>query len=214
VCSSASGASPSFKITSTLDGKTLLPDRIHWLAFPRVPASTKVEFLIDGKVLWAERDAPYTFSDDGGYLVTSWPAPGKHRFTVRATVVRVGDKVIKEGEGQVAESTVVASVPRAPEPPAELAGMWQRTPDVTDHPTFPAGTYKLVFDRRWIPRAVPGNVRPGEDARERAGDRPGVDRGQRLGPRPDHVPRSRRGRGQAVRRPGGRVVVRLRRTGD
>jgi hypothetical protein len=77
VCSSANGASQPFEVTSTLDGKTVLPHRIHWLAYPKVPASTKVrvEFLVDGKVLWAERDAPYSFSDDGGYLVTSWLAP-------------------------------------------------------------------------------------------------------------------------------------------
>jgi hypothetical protein len=120
----------------------------------------KVEFLIDGKVLWAERDAPYTYSDDGGYLVTSWLTPGKHRFTVRATVVRIGDTPIKDGAGQVAEDTVVASVPRAPDPPAALAGTWQRTPDTTGRPTFPAGVYKLVFDRRWIQERFPGKFDP------------------------------------------------------
>ena len=162
VCASAAGAPASFVVKSSLDGRSSLPHRIHWLAFPRVPQSTKVkvEFLIDGKVLWAERDAPYTYSDDGGYLVTSWLTPGKHRFTVRATVVRIGDTPIKDGAGQVAEDTVVASVPRAPDPPAALAGTWQRTPDTTGHPTFPAGVYKLVFDRRWIQERFPGKFDP------------------------------------------------------
>jgi hypothetical protein len=133
LCAGASAVPTPFKVTSTLDGKTALPHRIHWIAYPRLPKTTKVkvEFLIDGKVLWAERDVPYTYSEDRGYLVTSWLAPGKHRFTVRATVVRVGDTIVKNG--QVAEDTVVASVPRAPDPPAALAGTWQRTPDTTGH---------------------------------------------------------------------------------
>jgi hypothetical protein len=156
----ARSAPQSFPITSSLDGKTVLPHRIHWLAYPRVPRSTrvKVEFLIDGTVRWAERDIPYTYSDDGGYLVTSWLAPGKHRFTVRATVVRIGQTVVKDG--QVAADTVVARVLRAPDPPPALAGAWQRTPDVTGHPTFPKGTYKLIFDRRWIQERFPGKFNP------------------------------------------------------
>ena len=160
LCSSAGGASPAFKITSTLDGKTVLPHRIHWLAYPKLPRTTKVkvEFLVDGKVLWAERDVPYTYSDDGGYLVTSWLAPGKHRFTVRATIVRIGDKLIKNGT--MAEDTVVARVLRAPDPPAALAGTWTRTPDLTGRPTFPAGAYKLVFERRWIQQRNPGKFDP------------------------------------------------------
>ena len=60
LASSASAAQPPFRLTSTLDGMHALPHRIHWLAFPKVPPSTKmkVEFLIDGKVRWAERDVP------------------------------------------------------------------------------------------------------------------------------------------------------------
>ena len=135
----AGAASQPFRVTSTLDGKTVLPHRIHWLAFPKVPSTTKVkvEFLIDGIVRWHERDIPYTYSDDGGYLVTSWLRPGMHRFTVRATIVRVGSTPVTNG--QVAEDTVVARVLPAAEPPAALAGTWQRTPDVHGHPTFPAG---------------------------------------------------------------------------
>ena len=156
----AISATQPFKFTSTLDGKTVLPHRIHWLAFPRVPRSTKVkvEFLIDGKVLWAERDVPYTFADDGGYLVTSWLTPGKHRFTVRATIVRVGATIVKDG--QIAEDTVVARVLRAADPPAALAGTWERTPDTKGHPTFPAGTYKLIFEKRWIQERFPGKFNP------------------------------------------------------
>jgi hypothetical protein len=160
LCPSSGGASSPFKIRSSLDGKAVLPHRIHWLAYPKLPTSTKVkvEFLIDGKVLWAERDLPYTYSDDGGYLVTSWLTPGKHRFTVRATIVRIGSKLVTNGA--TAEDTVTARVLKAPDPPAGLAGTWKRTPDVTGHPTFPAGTYKLIFERRWIQERFPGKFDP------------------------------------------------------
>jgi hypothetical protein len=156
----AASTEPPFKVTSTLDGMSVLPHRIHWLAFPHVARSNgvKIEFLIDGTVRWTERNVPYTYSDDGGYLVTSWLTPGKHRFTVRATITRIGTKVIDNG--QVAEDTVVARVPPAPEPPAALKGEWQRTPDVSGHPTFPAGTYELVFDKRWIQERFPGKFNP------------------------------------------------------
>jgi hypothetical protein len=138
----------------------VLPHRIHWIAYPRVPQSTrvKVEFLIDTqKVLWAERDVPYRFAEDDGYLVTSWLTAGKHKFTVRATIVRRADTILKDGP--MAEHTVVARVPAAPKPPAALAGTWQRTPDTTGT-TFPAGTYKLVFENRWIRDRFPGKFDP------------------------------------------------------
>lgn len=141
-----------FKVTSTLDGKRVLPLRMHWLAYPKLPASkiSQVEFLIDGKVRWIEHHAPYNYAsdDDGrnlGYLITSWLAAGRHRFTVRVT----------DTSGRKASDTVTARVLPVPEPPAALKGMWTRV--VTDadlkksDPKFgggpPGGTWKLVFDR-------------------------------------------------------------------
>jgi hypothetical protein len=64
---------------------------MHWLAYPELPASkvSRVEFLIDGKVRWIERHAPYNYASDDnggglGYMITTWLAPGRHRFAVRA----------------------------------------------------------------------------------------------------------------------------------
>jgi hypothetical protein len=150
--SALAGGGQPFKVTSTLDGKTVLPHRIHWLAHPRLPTSriTEVDFLIDGKVRWIEHGAPYVYGGDHdghnqGYLITTWLAPGKHRFTARVT----------DTDGRNATRTVVARVLTAPEPPAKLKGEWTRI--VTDDdlkksdPAFgggpPAGTWKLVFDR-------------------------------------------------------------------
>ena len=117
-------ASTPVKVTSTLDGKTVLPRRIRWIATPTIPASqvSKVQFFIDGgKPRWEEEHAPYTYGEDENgrhqnYLVTSWLTPGRHRFTVRVLTV----------DGRKAQSTVVARVLPAPAPPATLAGTWRR----------------------------------------------------------------------------------------
>jgi hypothetical protein len=159
---SASAAHPGatrFRVTSSIDGKTVLPHRVHWIAHPNASAIAEVDFLIDGKLRWVEHNPPYTYSglDADGYLVTSWLAPGRHRFTVRAT--NLG--------GQTASDSIVARISAAPAPPAALAGTWQRAVDPTTAPKpgspgnptetiLPAGTYKLTFDRRWIKDSFPG----------------------------------------------------------
>ncbi len=164
--SARSGA--PFTIRSSLDGKTVLPQRIRWIAYPSGPVSFPgVEFLIDGKVVYANRLAPFAFGSDGkdessgavntGYLVTGWLAPGKHRFTVRAT----GQGAYR---GSSAERTVMARVRPAPAPPAGLAGTWQHEltafvpPDrnvlfrsITTRP----GTFRLSIDRAFIRMSGP-----------------------------------------------------------
>jgi len=169
--SPAAGAKPKrFTITSSLDDKTLLPHHIRWFAYPHLARGTvrEVAFLIDGTVRWIENNPPYSYSDDGGYLVTSWLAPGPHRFTVRATST----------SGKTATRTVVARTVEAPDPPAELAGSWQR--DVaTEVPggencggsdPVPAGQWTLVFERRWIESHFPGTFDPATSPQTGAGN--------------------------------------------
>jgi hypothetical protein len=140
------------KVTSSIDGKKVLPLRIRWLAYPRVPMAqiSEVDFLIDGKLRCIEHSPPYNYGSDDfhghlGYLVTTWLSPGRHRFTVRAVLTN----------GRKASHTVIARVLPAPEPPPALAGRWQRT--VTDEEVskvdprsvgdLPTGKWELVFDR-------------------------------------------------------------------
>jgi hypothetical protein len=137
----AGGATP-LKITSTLDGKSVLPLEIRWIAHPNVaPAKVaKVEFLVDGTLRGVEHAAPYNYGSDDfhghlGSLITSWLPPGRHRFTVRVVLT----------DGRKASRTVVARVLPAPEPPAELAGRWQRT--ISTQEEIPSGTWQQVFDR-------------------------------------------------------------------
>ena len=152
-----------FKVSSTLDGRTLLPHRIRWIARTTLPsgAIAEVDFLIDGKLSWIAGDA-YAFGGDEhakhlGYLVTSWLSPGKHRFTVRAT----------RPNGQTALDTVTARVLPPAAVPTALAGTWERAidtstapaPNTPGNPTgtlTPAGTWKISFAPSWIENVFPG----------------------------------------------------------
>ena len=164
----AQAKKPAFAVTSTLDGKTVLPHRLRWIAHTQVAAAKvdRVDFLIDGKLTWVEHQAPYTFSDDEGgahlgYLVTSWLKPGRHRFAVRV-VTRDGARV---------SHAVTARVVPAPDVPAALAGTWRRTlTDVAAAPAdgsagnptgtiIPPGTYTMVIDARMIQMRWPGVYR-------------------------------------------------------
>jgi hypothetical protein len=161
--SSALAAHPAapFHVKSTLDGRTVVPNRIRWIARPQIPAShvTEVDWLIDGKLRWTESQpvpgdtrtlAAYAYGGAAslsaeGFLVTTWLTPGKHRFTVSVT----------DTNGRKAVDTVSARVLPAPQPPAGLVGAWTRvvTAQETQNapPQYggapPVGTWKLVFDR-------------------------------------------------------------------
>jgi len=132
-------ASKPLKIRTTLDGKKVLPHRIHWTARTSLPESevTAVTFLIDGKVRWVEHNAPYTYGDDGNWLVTSWLTPGIHRLTARATTT----------DGRHAVTTTRARVVPAPAPPSDLNdSTWTRTYTQAEAGEAPAGTWALTID--------------------------------------------------------------------
>jgi hypothetical protein len=132
------GAKP-LKVRTTLDGKKVLPHRIHWVARTSLPESEvrAVTFLIDGKVRWIEQHAPYTYGFDGNWLVTSWLAPGTHRFTARVTAT----------DGRRATVTTRARVVPAPAPPSELNDTsWTRVYTETQAGDAPAGRWTLTID--------------------------------------------------------------------
>ena len=149
----APAAKPTtLSVTSSLDGLKTLPQRVRWLAYPKVAAGEdrpifEVDFLVDGKVRCVEHFAPWNYGSDDfhghlGWLVTSWLEPGLHRFTVRAAFQ----------DGTSAEDTVVARVTPAPVLPAALTtGRWERTLTKAERAKYkgdlPTGTWQLVFDR-------------------------------------------------------------------
>jgi hypothetical protein len=134
----AAGARP-LAVRSSLDRARVLPHRIHWLAYPSVPARKvrAVEFRVDGRLVWVEHHPPYTYGLDGNWLVTSWLAHGLHRFSVRVVTT----------DGRRATDTVVARTLTPPQPPAPLVGTWHRT--VTQAKAgsgTPAGRWTLTID--------------------------------------------------------------------
>jgi hypothetical protein len=130
----------SFTVRSTLDGKTTLPHRIHWLAFPSIPAAKvgEVDFLIDGKTSWVEHHPPYSYGFDANYLVTSWLSPGVHHFTVRV--------IATDGRHANSATTAARVLPASP-PPADLAGSWKRSIDAQQAHGQPAGTWVLTINK-------------------------------------------------------------------
>jgi hypothetical protein len=131
----ADGDAKSFTVTSSLDGKTVLPLRLHWIAQPHIPVPQvkEVDYLIDGRRAWVEHHAPYYYgSNEGNYgnwLVTSFLKPGLHTFAVQALST----------SGQKATDTVKAKVIAAPAPPAKLAGAWTRIVTAADLTKGPKG---------------------------------------------------------------------------
>jgi hypothetical protein len=146
-------------IHSTLDGKTVLPIRTHWIARPSVPPTRvkSVSFSIDGRLAWVEHNAPYVFADDGNWLVTTVLNPGRHVF--RTTLLTK--------DGQRSSDTVTARVLPAPTPPGELAGTWSRTATKDDLKKCttaaesgcpPTGNWKITIGSRgWAPTDPQGN---------------------------------------------------------
>jgi hypothetical protein len=165
----ARGDPKRFTVTSTLDAKTVLPLRIHWIARPQHIALAQikeVDYLIDGRRAWTEHHPPYYYGSNdgsrGNWLITSFLPPGVHTFVVRA-VAR---------SGRMAIETVKARVVPAPAPPAKLAGAWTRIVTPADlkkgPPGPPAGRWTITissigwatgpgdnFDVRYLPS---GNV--------------------------------------------------------
>jgi hypothetical protein len=115
----AGGNDTSFTVTSSLDGRSVLPLRSHWIAYPQIDPSqgqiAEVDYLIDGFRAWTAHSSPWYYGDNGNWLVTTILKPGLHTFTVRAVVA---DKV--------AVDKFQAHVVAPPKPPARLAGSWSR----------------------------------------------------------------------------------------
>lgn len=157
ISAAAGGAVQPLHVTSSIDGKRVLPRVIHWIARPSVRSSkvVEVDFLIDGKLRWVEHTPPYAYGgDDGkgqlGYLFTSWLSPGKHRFATR----------VRTSGGRKATDVVTVRVSAAPSPRAALAGTWTRVVTEADtkksDPKYgidnvpPTGKWRIVIDRTGI----------------------------------------------------------------
>jgi hypothetical protein len=170
----AAASSTPLKVTSSLDGKTVLPHRIVWHAYSSITTSKikQIDYSIDGKLRWIGHAGPVsTFSDTGGYLVTSWLKPGIHTFTVKTIAL----------DGQTASNSSEARVLPAPNPPRAIVGTWERNINTTNapavgsagNPTYtytPSGTYRITFSRKWIEDHFAGKFSIDSSIKHNTGD--------------------------------------------
>jgi hypothetical protein len=136
---SSASSSDVLSVKSSLPGHVTLPHRIRWSATPSVSPDqiSAVDFIIDGKPMWVEHNAPYSYGDDENFLVTSFLSSGSHVFTVKATTIA----------GKTASTTVTANVLAAPPPPSALAGTWMRFVKQTDPSEPGSGSWHLVINQ-------------------------------------------------------------------
>ena len=95
---------PEISVTSSLEGREELPRRLRWDVTTSLPAGQvqEVRFLIDDRLRWIDRQPPYRYAGDNGYLVTSWLVSSE---PVHFTAEVVGI------DGSTGSATVAAGVP-------------------------------------------------------------------------------------------------------
>ena len=102
-------------ITSSIADGTNLTTPTAWIATvtgqSAVSPVDRVEFLIDGDLMWVEQNLPYSFNDDGNLFVPSVLDPGSHLLSV--------DVYTSSGVAATSEANVTTTRPSVP---AELEG--------------------------------------------------------------------------------------------
>lgn len=115
--SAAPEPTPPPTVTSSLKPDMVLTAPLPWIAEVKGSTIAKVEFLIDGKILWTEHHAPYSFNDDGQLLAPWLLAPGVHELTARAT----------NADGQTGDAVVRVTTQSPKALPSGLVGTFTRT---------------------------------------------------------------------------------------
>jgi hypothetical protein len=98
--------------SSIADGATLAAP-VRWSAEPvgTPPGGLdRIEFLVDGKLLWVERHAPFDFNNDNNYLYPYLFARGPHELIARG-VSTTGEQVTATAHVQMTQAP--PKIPRA-----------------------------------------------------------------------------------------------------
>jgi hypothetical protein len=130
--------------TNIANGAVLSGSSVVWTATPS-GSPVRVEFFIDGALLWTENSSPYQFNGDpSGTLNTNTLSNGSHQLKVRAIY----------SDNSTAEQTVTVTVsngttPTPVAPPAQLTLSWQDNSDNEDdfaieRKTGTTGTYAQI----------------------------------------------------------------------
>jgi hypothetical protein len=132
-------------VTSTLHGRANLPPRIRWTVTTSLPTTEvrEVQFLIGNKLRWVDRQAPYSFAGDGGYLITTLAIGVLPSVTFISRVV--------SNDGRTASEVVQANVPPPPQQTLSplILGRRVTAADLKKsgaEPPPPAGRWQLYLD--------------------------------------------------------------------
>jgi hypothetical protein len=111
-------------LSSITDG-AVLADPVRWTAQPLGVTARdtvdRVEFSVDGRVLWIEHTAPYFFNDDYNHLFPWLLGAGRHHLALR--LITTGGRTAST----TAQVTVVAT-----RQPTALHGTYTRTVSTAD----------------------------------------------------------------------------------
>jgi hypothetical protein len=166
------------EVNSSLAGVSVLPGRLHWSVTTSLPADEvrEVRFTIDGRRYWTDYEPPFSYGEEGGYFVTTWLSPGRHRFSANVFDVR-GDKWSDIAFANVSEAHVPTSLlsvwwrlsdgeletPTPPGNPPEANGwlwfnngsLWLHAGHATDFSSEPGFAYGLSADRPTLRVSTP-----------------------------------------------------------
>jgi hypothetical protein len=155
--SAGAQAPAAWGLSSTIvDGATLAAP-VRWSAEPvgTPPGGLdRIEFLVDGKVLWVEHHAPYDFNNDANYLYPYVFARGPHQLVARG--------VSATGE-QVTATANVRMTQAPPKIPRALQATWKHrvSQAVIDHnsapgdPPVPGGVFREKFGANGLSLVTP-----------------------------------------------------------
>lgn len=148
--SSAVAPLPKLGVLSSISDGAALSNALQWTARPVGVAEAnvaRVEFVIDSRVRWTEKHAPYVFNGDGLKLFPWVLGQGAHRLEVRV--------ITSSGQQATTAARVTVSVPVSV--PGQLVGAYTRrvtTADIRRTQSFryvsgvlPAGTWRLKIAR-------------------------------------------------------------------
>ena len=142
--------STTLGVTQTAgDGQTL-SGLVGWGAIPTGRSATRVEFSIDGRMLWTERYPPYEYGGDGNKLDSRTLADGTHVLSVKA--------FSSDGSTATASAAVTVRNATAPSPAPAVAPSPSTSPSgttspVPSAPTVP-GLVSSIVDGQVLDRAL------------------------------------------------------------
>lgn len=143
---------PSLHVLSSITDGAMLADPVRWTAQPigvrPGDSVARVEFSVDGRILWTEHKAPYSFNDDNNQLFPWLLGAGAHRLTIRlittsgqtasttAQITVMATRQVKALHGTYTRSITTADINRT-----------QRFRNEPADQALPAGAWRLHISR-------------------------------------------------------------------